>query len=426
MTIQQAISSPGCGCYARDTPKTLISIDQALARIATHVAPVGCTEAVTLDRALGRVLAHPVLSLSMAPAFDNAAMDGYAIATGALAGNGPWKLQVVGRVAAGRETKASLAGKRAARIFTGAPIPDGADAVVKQEEVTRDGDVMQLTRRPAAGLNIRRAGSDMAKGAPVLDKGRRLRPRDIAACAAAGAGTVQTRRRLRVALLVTGDELRNPGDLRDPAQIWDVNMPLLTASLAAAGADIVASAHGADSLAGLVRQMGDMAAQADLVITTGGISVGEEDHVKPAFAKLGGETLFSGVAIKPGKPVSAGRIGNTHWLGLPGNPLAAYVTWQVFGMALLRVLGGEAVKGSARRLVVTDAPISRKPGRCELRPATLAGVDAHGREVVSFDDATHSARLGCLPMADGLMFLPANTESLPSGALVEFQPFCQS
>jgi molybdopterin molybdotransferase len=362
----------------------------------------------------------------MAPAFDNAAMDGYVVATSALTGSGPWVLRVVARVPAGQETTTSLAGATAARIFTGAPIPDGADAVVMQEDVMRHGDVLHLIRRPGPGQNIRRAGSDMAAGATVLDKGHRLGPREIAACAAAGAGIVRVWRRLRAALLVTGGELRRAGGAREAAQIWDVNTPMLTASLAVAGVEIVAIAHGTDNHAGLVRQLGDLAAQVDLVITTGGISVGEEDHVKSAFTALGGEILFSGVAIKPGKPVSFGRVGTTFWLGLPGNALSTFVTWQVFGMALIRGLTGEVVQAPARRHVVTASAVRRKPGRFELRPATLAGFDAHGREIVRFENATHSGRVGRLPLADGLMFLPVDAESLPAGALVEFQPFCQS
>ncbi len=425
MTVHQAIASPGCGCDSRDLDHGLIGIDEALARIAAHVVPVGRTEALSLDRAFGRILARPVRSRSMAPAFDTAAMDGYAIATSALTGAGPWVLPVVARVPAGQAPSTPVAGAVAARIFTGAPIPSGADAVVMQEEVRRDGEAICLSRRPEPGLNIRRAGSDMALGATVLDKGQRLGPREIAACAAAGAGILRVRRRLRVALLVTGDELRRAGGARGAAQIWDVNTPMLTASLAAADVDVVASAHGADSPAGLVRQLGDMAAQADLVITTGGISVGEEDHVKPAVLALGGETLFSGVAIKPGKPVSAGRIGKALWLGLPGNPVSAFVTWQVFGLALIRALSGERIGAPTRRHVVTASEIRRKPGRCELRPARLAGFDGRGLEIVRFEDATHSPRVGLLSQADGLMFLPAGTECLPAGALVEFQPFCQ-
>lgn len=426
MTIHKVIASSSCGCDRQDMLQALISIDEALALIAAHVAPVSRTKAVALDGAIGGILAQPVRSRFMVPAFDNAAMDGYAVATSALTGNGPWVLQVVARVPAGQETTKALSGATAARIFTGAPIPDGTDAVVMQEAVARDGDFIHLRHRPVPGLNIRRVGSDMAEGETILDKGHRLGPREIAACAAAGAGIVRVRRRLRVALLVTGDEVCKAGGAREAAQIWDVNTPMMAAALAAAGVAIVASAHGADSLSGLVRQLGDMAAQVDLVITTGGISVGEEDHVKPAFAALGGETLFSGVAIKPGKPVSFGRIGTAHWLGLPGNPLSAFVTWQVFGMALVRGLAGEAAGASARRHVVTSAAIRRKPGRCELRPATLAGFDGHGREIVSFEDATHSSRVGRLPLADGLMFLPADAETLPAGSLVVFQPFCQS
>ncbi|OZB18356.1 MAG: molybdopterin molybdenumtransferase MoeA [Rhodobacterales bacterium 34-62-10] len=425
MTRHDAIVSPGCGCDGRDVLRPLVSIDEALARIAAHAAPVGRAMAVPLDSALDRILAQPVRARSRSPSFDNAAMDGYAVASSAFTGRGPWQLRVVARVPAGEAVARDLSGPEAARIFTGAPIPQGANSVIMQEEVTRVGDVIHLHHRPDPGQNVRREGSDMAARAIVLEKGQRLGPRAIAACAAAGAGIVRVRPKVRVALLVTGDEVRRAGGARDAAQIWDVNTPMLTAALAAAGVEIVASVHGKDKRACLVRQLGDLAAQADLVITTGGISVGEEDHVKPAFAELGGETVFSGVAIKPGKPVSFGRLGRTLWLGLPGNPLSAFVTWQIFGTALLRGLTGETSPAPSRRHVVTSAAIGRKPGRCELRLATLVGFDPHGREIVNFDDATHSGCVARLPLADGLIFLPADADSLPKGALVEFQPFRQ-
>ncbi|MFX0541899.1 gephyrin-like molybdotransferase Glp [Roseovarius sp. S4756] len=425
MTIHEAIASTGCGCDGHDILRPLISIDEALGRIAAHVAPVARIEAVPLGEAIGRILMQPIRSHAMAPAFDNAAMDGYAVMQSSLTGDGPWALQVIARMPAGQAVSGKIAGATAARIFTGAPIPEGADAVVMQEEVTRVADVVHLHRRPAPGLNIRRAGSDMVAGATVLDRGCRLGPREIAACAAAGVSVVRVRQRLRVALLVTGDEVRAAGGARSAAQIWDVNTPMLTAALSAAHLDLVAIAHGADSRAVLARQLDDLAGRADLVVTTGGISVGEEDHVKPALADLGATTFFSGVAIKPGKPVSFGRIGSTFWLGLPGNPLSAFVTWQIFGAALIRALAGEAGSGASRRHVVTSAAIQRKPGRCELRSATLAGFDALGREIVEFQDATHSGRVGLLPQADGLIFLPAEADHLPAGALVEFQPFCQ-
>jgi molybdopterin molybdotransferase len=222
---------------------------------------------------------------------------------------------------------------------------------------------------------------------------------------------------------VTGDEVRPAGTNRSAAQIWDVNSPMLSALLATSAVDLVSVGQAADDRSGLASQLAELAARSDLIVTTGGISVGEEDHVRPALAALGGEILFSGVAIKPGKPVSFGRLGSSLWLGLPGNPLSAFVTFQVFGTALIRRLTGENTQPSLRRHVVLSEALRRKPGRCELRPATIAGFDAQGREVVRSDDATHSARVGTLPFADGLIFLPAEADYLPAGALVEFHPF---
>ncbi|TQM89514.1 gephyrin-like molybdotransferase Glp [Roseinatronobacter monicus] len=424
MDIHRPKEGSGCDCDAQDMLKAIISIDEALARIAAHVTPIDEANTVPLSKGLGRILAQPVRAQGRAPSFDNAAMDGYAVATTSLTGDGPWMLKVIARVPAGHEATQKLSGPCAVRIFTGAPVPDGADAVVMQEDVTRVGDTVQLHRRPAAGQNIRRAGSDMEKGATILDKGHRLGPGEIAAGAAAGAGTVHVQRRLRVALIVTGDEVREAGGERAAAQIWDVNTPMLAAAMDSKALEIVATVQGADNCARLASQMKELAEQADLIVTTGGISVGEEDHVIPAFAGLDGEMIFSRVAIKPGKPVSFGRIGTIFWLGLPGNPLSAYVTWNVFGRALVKGLIGETAPVSARRHVITNAPIHRKPGRVELRLATLCGIDADGREIVDFEAATLSGCVSRLPIAHGLIYLPAEVEYLPTGALVQFQPFC--
>lgn len=426
MTIVQPITSQGCGCDRRDTLRTLISIDEALALITDRTPAVAETEEIALGHALGRVLARPVRSVCMTPPFDNAAMDGYAVVTAALTGAGPWALEVTERVPAGQPASHPLSGLRAARVFTGAPVPAGSDAVIMQEDIERSGATIHINHRPAPGLNIRRAGSEMAAGATAVAQGQRLGPRQIAACAAAGAGNVLVRRRLRVALLVTGDEVRQTGGGRGESQIWDVNTPMLAAALTRPDIDLVAVEHGDDNPDGLFLQIADMARDADLVITTGGISVGEEDHVKPALLAMGAEILFSGVAIKPGKPVSFGRARGAAWLGLPGNPLSAFVTWQLFGTALLRRLTGETGDGTARRLVVAAQDIARKPGRCELRPAICTGVDPQGREVVTFEGESHASRVLGLAEADGLVFLPADSAFLPAGALLEFQPFCRS
>ncbi len=424
MTIHPVLHAPGCGCDVQGLHPPLASIDAALARISAHAAPLQGAERVPLALALGRVLARPVLSATMVPPFDNAAMDGYAVQGAALAGPGPWSLRVIARMPAGKGAVSGVSRTTAARIFTGAPVPAGADAVVMQEEVTRDGDAIVVRRRPEPGLNIRKAGSDIAAGACVLDAGRRLGPRGIAACAAAGASLVHVRRKLRVALLVTGNEVRPAGTQRGEAQIWDVNSPMLMALLTAQAVELVSVGLAADDRSSLAGQLADLAAISDLIVTTGGISVGEEDHVKPALAGLGGEILFSGVAIKPGKPVSFGRLGSSLWLGLPGNPLSAFVTYQVFGTALVRCMTGEIIQTPLRRHVVLSEAIRRKPGRCELRPAKIAGFDAQGREVVRCDQAIHSARVGTLADTDGLMFLQAEDDELSAGAIVEFQPFC--
>jgi molybdopterin molybdotransferase len=384
MTILQPVTRSGCGCEGHDVAKKLITIDAALALIADRTAAVDGAEDVALDRALGRILAGPVTSRVMSPPFDNSAMDGFAVASAALPGDGPWTLVVVARVPAGQSSTVPLGDLQAARIFTGAKVPQGADAVVMQEDIMQSGGTIRIDRRPTPGLNIRCAGSEMGAGVTVLDQGRRLDARAIAACAAAGAGVIPARRRLRVALLVTGDEIRAAGAGRAEAQIWDINTPMLSAALTQPQLDLVAVERGLDSRDGLSLQLAKMAAGADLVITTGGISVGEEDHVKPALLALGGDIHVSGVAIKPGKPVSFGCVLGAAWLGLPGNPLSAFVTWQLFGTALVARLTGEAGQ-AARRHVVTGMEVSRKAGRCELRPVTCTGFDGHGREVVTFD-----------------------------------------
>ncbi|MDA7430008.1 molybdopterin molybdotransferase MoeA [Primorskyibacter aestuariivivens] len=423
MTIVQKIEPQGCGCDAPEQLSKLISIDAALARIIHHAAPVVGNETMPLMQAVGRVLAAPVLASAMTPPFDNAAMDGYAVATGDFTGDGPWRFAVAARVPAGWSEATPVGSDGVARIFTGAPIPPGADAVIRQEDAQRDGDMVTFAKRPEPGLNIRRAGTDMRPGQVILEAGARLGPREIAACAAAGAGHVELRRKLRVALLVTGDEVRRAGTGRQEAEIWDVNTPMLCAAMVQADMELVNIAQVADTRAALELALSGLAGRVDLIVTTGGVSVGEEDHVKPALAALGGTLHFSGVAIKPGKPVSFGALGCTHWLGLPGNPLAALLTWQVFGTALVRRLTGQCASGPARRHVVTENAIHRKPGRCELRPATLLGFDDQGREIAGCDSATHSGRVGTLPLADGVLLLPAECDHLPKGALVEFLPF---
>lgn len=426
MTLIPRLETPGCGCDAPEQVARLISIDEALGLISRHAAPVSGSETVPLLRAKGRVLTKPVHALGLTPPFDNSAMDGYAVKLASFDGSGPWTLSVSDRVPAGEAPRTAVTAATAARIFTGAPIPPGSDAVIRQEDAVRTGQEVTFNQRPACGQDIRRAGADMKPGQKILDAGACLGPREIAACAAAGVGAVTVQRALRVALLVTGDEVRAAGAQCDEANIWDVNTPMLCAALDTPQIELVHAGLVADNQIAVQHRLAELAGQADLIVTTGGVSVGEEDHAKPAFDALGGEIRFSGVAIKPGKPITYGGLGTCHWLGLPGNPLSAFVTWQIFGTALVRQLTGQSAPRAVRRHVVTGADIRRNPGRCELRLASLIGFDGNGREIVGFENATHSGRVGRMPLSDGLIFLPAETDHLPAGALVEFLPFCDS
>ncbi|WP_370399441.1 molybdopterin molybdotransferase MoeA [Sulfitobacter sp. JB4-11] len=423
MTVIQRIEKPACGCGIEAGHKNLISIDEAFARIAATVRPIDGAEDVPVGAAKGRILAHSVRSLGMVPPFDNAAMDGYAIRSSDLVGPGPWRLQVTDRVAAGQVRNQSLASNTAIQVFTGAPVPDGADAVVMQENVIRTGDYIMLPSKVSPRTNIRSVGEDMPAGKIIGTAGQALTVRSIAAFAAAGHATVPVHRRVRVALLITGDEVHQAGQARGPAGIWDVNTPMLSAALQSPEIDLRIVQTAKDSRPELQSQLSDMAKCVDLLITTGGISVGEADHVKPALAALGAETIFSGVALKPGKPVSFGRIGSTLWLGLPGNPLSALVTWMMFGKTICDALSGRAQDQVLRRNVVLSEPLRHTPGRCEMRLARLCGFDGMGREVVEFAPVTHSARVGDLSPMDGLLLVPGEAATLPGGAIVEFLPF---
>ncbi len=423
MTLLQKIDPQSCGCDAYPHKQNLISLDSAFGLIAAKTVPIEGTEDIPLAAASGRILKSSVRSRGMVPSFDNSAMDGYAINTGGFVGDGPWQLDVTDRVAAGHRSALEVSKATAIQIFTGAVIPVGADAVVMQEDVQRNGDTIVIRRKVKSGTHVRCAGEDMRQGQTIVPMGRRLNARDIAACAAAGKATLQVCRSVKVALLVTGDEVKQAGSALGFAGIWDVNTPMIGAAMSALPITLTGVHVAGDTRQLLKSQIATLARENDLIVTTGGISVGEEDHVKPVMTDLGSNIAFSGVALKPGKPVSFGKLGRAHWLGLPGNPLSAFVTWQLFVTAVCQALTGQTENRTQRRHVVLANELLHKPGRCEVRLARLSGFDDAGREIVEFDSLTHSGRVAGLPNMDGMLFIPAETESLPSGALVEFQPF---
>lgn len=421
MTLYRPLHRPDpavCGC---DSAPGLIPVDTALKRGLAMVSRLSEVEKLSLSDATGRVLAQDIVASVPLPLFDNAAMDGYALRLSDLVGQGPWILPISGRNCAG-DAPGALRPGCALRILTGAPLPAGADTVIAQEQVTRAGDTISFGKAPCYGQHIRRRGDDLAGGAPLLAAGRGIGPREAGALAGSGFGEVTATRRLHVAILCSGSELVAPGQPLAPGQIWDANHAMLAAALDQpwiTRIGIPACADSPDALRDALRQA---AAHADIVITTGGVSVGDEDHLARVVTDLGGRIEVMKLAMKPGKPLSIGKLGGALWLGLPGNPVAAFVAWHVIGQVLAGHMAGFAETGPRKTLAALSTPVWHKPGRCEYRPARILGHDVRGVLQVSCLEDTGSHRIAQLVQADGLVMIPAEMEQMSKGDLVEILP----
>ncbi len=418
MTLIDRINTPGCGCD--DAVTHLMTVSDAVEAGLALADPIEEIETVPLQQARGRILAAPILARADMPRFDNSGMDGYALCLDELPQT--QVLPVQGESAAGAPTPTLERGTMM-RIFTGAPAPIGADTVVMQEHVSRDGKFARITKIPAKGSNIRRAGEDQKTGDVLLDAGAVLEPKHIAICAGAGQGHIPVLRKLRVGVILTGDELCAAGDGLTDGAIWDVNTPMLLALLDDIHADIVAVEHVPDTKSRLLTATVEMSWKVDVIITSGGVSVGDRDHVKPMLQSLGAHVAVSGVAIKPGKPITVSKLANSVVISLPGNPVSAFVTWQVLGRPIAAKIAGQTQNMQPRRHVHARGGVQHKTGRCEYRPASIVGYDPRGLEVVACPPQTRSANLSPLTNADGLILIPGNIEHVPEGDLLEFLPF---
>lgn len=410
------------------TKGTLLSVTEAQARVRALARPAGGLERVPLGEAAGRVLARRLQATVPLPTFDNAAVDGYAVASAQLAGRQPpIRLPVVHRVAAG-EVSGPLSGTEGAvRIFTGAPVPVGFDAVVMQERCRIEAGHVVLDEAPAAGLNVRFSGEDVAAGADILACGVRLDARHLALAAAVGVPELVVRRRLRAAVLSTGNELRAAGRPLPPATIYDSNRPMLAALLAAAGVEVVDLGVVADDPRALAAVVGEAATTSDLILSTGGISVGDEDHVTGVMAALCDVHEALAMAVKPGKPAAVGRIGPAMWLGLPGNAFAAFVAFLILGRPLVSALLGRTDARTCFGCAATAAfRWRRTTGRDEFFPVRLAGRDADGRPRVEKLGRGGSARLRPLVDGDGLAMVDARMAEVREGSRLTYMPFAEA
>jgi molybdopterin molybdotransferase len=408
-----------CGCDTAASHRPLISLGDALAILRRKVRAVSGVQDLPLADARGRVLGEDIHTQESLPRFDNAAMDGFAVKFSDIGESGVTRLAISQRIAAGEAATQRLAPNTCARIFTGAPLPDGADTVIAQEEVRWREGVATFAAPRVRGRNLRCKGGDMPKGTLALEKGQRLDMAALGLAAALGRWALPVRRQIRVAILRSGDEIVAPGQPLAAGQIYDVNGTLLRAALQPAGADICSDISCPDDAGATKRLLRELALKHDLILTTGGISVGGKDHVLEAFGAAGGQLGFAGVALKPGKPVAFGTIGRACFLGLPGNPLACLAGWVLFGAPLMVRLSG-ASERARKRYVTLAKPLSHKPGRRELRLAQLGPAPTGGLEVASPVMSASSAHLGALRQADGFVVLPENIQSFAAGTPLEF------
>lgn len=392
----------------------MITLDEALALIACEIGPLG-SEIVTIGEAAGRVLAEPLLARCDAPRHAVSAMDGYAVVEATTTAGKP--LQVVGESRAGRGFGGTLDGGQTVRIFTGAPLPQGADYVVMQEYATRKGDIVTFAEGYGPASHVRDTASDFPAGAELVAQGTRLDPRAMVAAAAADRAEFAVTQRPRVAIFATGDELAPPGAAHlSPDTIPDSVSFGIAAMVEDEGAIVTSRKTGVDDLEALVVAAGNLLEEADLVIMAGGASVGDRDFAKPMFAPHGLVLLFEKIAMKPGKPVWLGRAKGKLVLGLPGNPTSAMVTATIFLRPILARLLGASGEHRWRSLPLAGA--MRATGSRE----TLTRARWEEAGLVPIDNQQSGAQRA-LVEADWLIRCPADHPAMEPGQIVNALPF---
>ena len=408
---------PSC---ADPEDKNRLNIAAARQRIASLVSPLNAWQSCPIRDALDRVLHQDIISPIHVPSHNNSAMDGYAINSHDLA-KGLTELKQVGIAYAGQPYTGAINAGECIRIMTGAVVPPECDTIAMQELVEVDGDIIKIHRSHPAGEHVRYAGEDLKTGDVVLSAGRRLVPSDLGLIASLGIAEVIVKRRLRIAFFSTGDELKSIGEMLESGQIYDSNRYTLYGMLKRLDVDILDMGVVPDDKDQLRQTLIDASTQADVVITSGGVSVGDADYVKEMLAELG-QVDFWKIAMRPGRPLAFGQINDALFFGLPGNPVSVMVTFYQFVTPALRQLMGEAnTEALTLQVVCTDA-IRKRPGRFEYQRGILS-TNPEGITQVATTGGQGSGILRSMSTANCFILLDEQCDGLPANSLVTVQPF---
>ncbi|MBK8017751.1 MAG: molybdopterin molybdotransferase MoeA [Betaproteobacteria bacterium] len=407
---------------ADDYDPNSMPVDQARRHIRHYLTPITTVERVAVRAALGRILADDIVSPIHVPAHDNSAMDGYAVRHADLKAEADVTLKIVGTSFAGRPYMGEVGPGQAVRIFTGAVVPPGCDTVIMQERAKAADGSVTLGAGARLGQNRRFAGEDIKTGSVVLRRGQPVRPAELGLIASLGIGEVSVYRRLRVAFFSTGDELVPIGGTPGPGQIFDSNRYTIFGMLTEMGFDVLDLGMVPDTPEAVEKAFTQAAACADVVITSGGVSVGDADYVKQMLDRLG-QVLFWKIAMKPGRPLAFGRIGNAHFFGLPGNPVAVMVTFYQFVRDALLIVAGrtDVDPGPAFEARLT-APVKKAPGRTEFQRGILSR-DATGQWTVKPTGDQGSGILSSMSQANCFIVLPTEQGNAEAGTNVTVQAF---
>ncbi|GBE07918.1 molybdopterin molybdenumtransferase [bacterium BMS3Abin11] len=404
-------------CCCSTSSSNLMPLDEALSLLINSATPVADEETVMLDEAMGRVLSQSVTSNINVPAWDNSAMDGYALCYKDIASLG--QIPVSQRIPAGT-TGQPLQPGTAARIFTGAPVPAGADTVIMQEMITREGEMIRINGDVNAGANIRRTGEDICQGNEIIECGCMLQTQHIGLAASTGTDSLVVKRKLRVAIFTTGDELTMPGQPLDDGKIYNSNRYLFRGLLEKLGCEVVDLGNVIDEYQATCDAINTAVDKADLILSSGGVSVGEEDYVKKALEEMGSLDLWK-IAVRPGKPLAFGKVRGVPFIGVPGNPVSLFVTFSIFARPfILRSMGIIDVM-PVEYMVVAGFDWKRPDKRTEYMRARLETND-EGQKVVNVYPSRSSGILSSVTWADGMAVINPD-QHLVKGDRVRFIPF---